>query len=369
MTLRLAFAAAVAIAALGGSPARADDTIPIAIAGPITGQEASFGDQFKRGAKQAVDDLNARGGVLGKKIELIVGDDACDPKQAVAVANQLVKAGVKFVAGHFCSGSSIPASAVYNEEGILQISPGSTNPKLTEQGFANVFRVCGRDDQQGAVAGTWLAAHYKGGNVAILNDKSAYGRGLADDTRKALNADGVHEVMFEAYTAGEKDFSALVSKLKQAHVDAVFIGGYYTEAGLISRQMRDQGLQARVIGGDAIMTQEYWTITGPAGEGTLMTFGPDPRLRPEAKAVADSFRKAGFEPEGYTLYAYATIQTWAQAVTKAGSTDLDKVLKALHGTSFNTVIGPFGFDAKGDITSPAYVFYQWHNGSYSELAP
>ncbi len=368
MKLRLALAAA-ALTLLGNSAAQAEDSIKIAVAGPFTGSTASIGEQLKRGADRAVLDINAAGGVLGEKLELMYGDDACDPKQAVAVANQIAKNGAKFVAGHFCSGSSIPASAVYNEEGILQISPGSTNPKLTEQGFKNVFRVCGRDDQQGAVAGAYLASHYKTGNIAILNDKSAYGRGIADDTKRTLNAAGVTEVAFEAYSAGEKDFSALVSKLKQAQVDIVFIGGYHTEAGLIARQMRDQGMQARVFGGDALMTSEYWGITGPAGEGTLMTFGPDPRNKPEAKAVADAFRKGGYEPEGYTLYAYATIQAWAQAVRKASSTDLEKVTQKLHTMTFETVIGAFGFNDKGDVTSPAYVVYQWHDGKYAELKP
>ena len=368
MTLRWTLLAAVALVAVGGTPVRADDAIKIAMAGPITGSTASFGEQMRRGAEQAVADINAAGGVLGRKLVLQIGDDACDPKQAVAVANQLAQAGVSFVAGHFCSGSSIPASAVYNEEGILQISPASTNPKLTEQGFKNVFRVCGRDDQQGAVAGAWLARHYPTGNIAILNDKSAYGKGLADDTKRTLNRAGVTEKLDEAYNAGEKDFSALVSKLKQEQVDAVYIGGYYTEAGLITRQLRDQGLKARVISGDAMLTDEYWAITGPAGEGSMMTFGPDPRSKPEAKAAADEFRKAGYEPEGYTLYSYAAVQIYAEAVKRAGGTDLAKVIKALHSGPFETVMGTLGFDEKGDVTSPAYVFYQWHDGKFHEIA-
>ncbi len=367
MTLRWTLLATAAFIALGGTPVRADDAIKIAMAGPITGSTASFGEQMRRGAEQAVADINAAGGVLGKKLDLRIGDDACDPKQAVAVANQLAQAGVSFVAGHFCSGSSIPASAVYNEEGILQISPASTNPKLTEQGFKNVFRVCGRDNQQGAVAGSYLAHHYPTGNIAILNDKSAYGKGLADDTKRTLNQAGVTEKLDEAYNAGEKDFSALVSKLKQEKIEAVYIGGYYTEAGLITRQLRDQGLTARVISGDAMLTDEYWAITGPAGEGSMMTFGPDPRNKPEAKAVADEFRKAGYEPEGYTLYSYAAVQVYAEAVKRAGGTDLDKVIKALHAGSFETVMGTLGFDAKGDVTSPAYVFYQWHDGKFKEI--
>jgi len=358
--------AAVAATALGATSAKAD--IAVATAGPITGQYATFGEQMKKGMEMAVADINAAGGLLGQKLKLEVGDDACDPKQAVAVANQLAKAGVKFVAGHFCSGSSIPASQVYNEEGVLQMSPASTNPKLTEQGFKNVFRVCGRDDQQGKIAGQYLVDKYKGKNVAILHDKSAYGKGLADETQKALNGAGTKEKVYEAYTAGEKDYSALVSKLKQEAVDVVYIGGYHTEAGLIARQMKDQGLKAPIVSGDALVTNEYWAITGAAGEGTMMTFGPDPREMAEAKPVVEKFRKAGYEPEGYTLYTYAALQIWADAVRKANSTDIAKVTPFLQKETFSTVIGNIGFDAKGDVTTPAYVWYRWNaDGKYAQV--
>ncbi|MEI6985139.1 MAG: branched-chain amino acid ABC transporter substrate-binding protein [Rhodospirillaceae bacterium] len=369
MTLKLALLAAVALTVATSTAVHAEDAIKIAINGPITGSTASMGEQMKRGAEMAVKDINAAGGVLGKRLDLMVGDDACDPKQAVAIANQAAKAGVLFVSGHFCSGSSIPAAAVYNEEGILQISPASTNPKLTELGFKNVFRVCGRDDQQGAVAGNYLATHYKTGSIAILNDKSSYGKGLADDTKRTLNAAGVQERLNEAYSAGEKDFTALVSKLKQARVEVVYVGGYHTEAGLIARQMRNQGLHARVIGGDAMVTNEYWAITGTAGEGSMMTFGPELRDKPEAKDVAKAFRASGYEPEGYTLYSYATVQIYAEAVKRAGGTDLEKVEEQLHARPFDTVMGKLSFNEKGDVTHPAYVFYQWHDGKYAEMAP
>jgi branched-chain amino acid transport system substrate-binding protein len=249
------------------TPALAQD-ITIATIGPMTGQYASFGAQMKAGAEQAVADINAAGGVNGKQLKLIVEDDACDPKQAVAAAGKLAAAGVALVAGHFCSGSSIPASKVYAEEGIVQISPASTNPKLTdERAGPNVYRVCGRDDQQGQVAGAYLAKNFAGKKVAILHDKTAYGKGLADETRKYMNEAGLKEEMYEAYTAGEKDYTALVSKMKQAGIDVVYVGGYHTEAGLIVRQMRDQGLDTQLVSGDALVTQEYWQVTGDAGEG------------------------------------------------------------------------------------------------------
>ena len=194
----------------------ANAEILVGVAGPRTGAYANFGEQVFQGADQAVKDINAKGGVLGQKLKLVVGDDACDPKQAVAVANQFANRGVVFVAGHFCSGSSIPASAVYQDEGIVMMSFSSTNPKMTEQGFANIYRVCGRDDQQGPLAAKLIAEKFKGKKIAILHDKTGYGKGLADSTKKTLNDMGIHETMYEAYTAGEKDYSALVTKMKKA---------------------------------------------------------------------------------------------------------------------------------------------------------
>jgi len=360
-TLKFKIAAAVVLTGFG-SAAWAD--IVIATAGPMTGQYASFGEQMRRGAEMAVADLNAKGGVMGQKLVLKIGDDACDPKQAVAVANKFVSEKVVFVAGHFCSGSSIPASKVYTEEGILQISPASTNPKLTEEGGPNVFRTCGRDDQQGTVAGNYLADHFKGKKIAIIQDKTAYGKGLADETKKQLNKRGIQEAMYEAYTAGEKDYSALVSKMKNAGIDVVYVGGYHTEAGLIVRQAREQGYGVQLVSGDALVTDEYWKITGKAGQGTLMTFSPDPRKNPAAAGVVKKFRAQKYEPEGYTLYTYGAIQAWAQAATKAKSTNWKKVADALRAGQFNTVLGKIGFDKKGDVTAPGYVFYVWKDGKY-----
>ncbi len=338
--------------------------IKIATAGPMTGQYASFGAQMKAGAEMAVKDINAAGGVMGQQLVLEIGDDACDPKQAVSVANQMVNKGVVFMAGHFCSGSSIPASAVYDEEGIVQISPASTNPKLTDEGGPGVYRVCGRDDQQGIVAGNYIADKFGGKNVAVLHDKTAYGKGLADETNAQLKKRGVNASMYEAYTAGEKDYSALVSKMKASSIDVIYLGGYHTEAGLILRQARDQGLKAQLISGDALVTQEYWQITGDIGEGTLMTFSPDPRKNPGASDIVQRFRDAGVEPEGYVLYTYAAIQAWAQAAGKANSTEFDAVVKSLNSNKFDTVLGNIGFDEKGDVTAPGYVFYVWSNGKY-----
>ena len=286
--------------------------ITIAVAGPMTGGESAFGRQMKNGAEQAVADINAAGGVLGKKLALQVGDDACDPKQARSVAEKFASAKIPFVAGHFCSSSSIPASEAYADGNVLQITPASTNPLFTERKLWNVARVCGRDDQQGLVAADYIAKNYKGKNVAILNDKTTYGKGLADETKKALNKAGITEKMFESYNKGDKDFNSIVSRLKRDNIDLVFVGGYHQEAGLILRQMRDQGLKTVLMAGDALNDKEFASITGPAAEGTLFTFGPDPRNKPTAKAIVEKFKAKNIDPEGYTLYTYAAMQVWTQ---------------------------------------------------------
>src|SRR5215469_9223053 len=369
--LALPLIAAVGLAAALGAPAAKAADINIATAGPMTGEYAAFGEQMKRGAEKAVQDINAKGGVMGKNLALSIGDDQCDPKQAVAVANVFVSKGIVFVAGHFCSGSSIPASSVYHDEGILQMTPASTNPKLTEdaaaKGWDTVFRTCGRDDQQGSYAGAWIAEHFKGKNIAIIDDKSTYGKGLADLTRAALNKAGTKEVLNDEITAGEKDYSALVSKLKAANVDVIYFGGYHPEAALIVKQSREQGLNAQLLSGDSLNTQEFATLAGSASDGVMFTNAAEARNLPSAKEVVQEFRDHDkFEPEGYTLSTYAAVQVWAAAVAKAGTTDPQKVAAALRSQPWDTIIGKIAFDAKGDLTSSTYVWYVFKGGKYSE---
>ena len=355
-------------ASLALSTAALAQDVTIAVAGPMTGGESAFGRQMKNGAEQAVVDLNAAGGVLGKKLALDVEDDACDPKQARSVAEKIGSAKIPFVAGHYCSSSSIPASEAYAEGNVLQITPASTNPLFTERKLWNVARVCGRDDQQGLVAADYIAKNYKGKNVAILQDKSTYGKGLADEMKKALNKGGIKEKMYEAYTQGDKDFNSLVSKMKANKIDVVYVGGYHTEAGLILRQMRGQGMASQMISGDAIATNEFWSITGPAGEGMMFTFGSDPRKRPTAAAIVKKFKDKNVDPEGYTLYTYAAMQIWSQAATKAKTTDAKKVAETIKGGKWDTVLGPISYDKKGDITTVDYVFYKWgKDGKYDEI--
>jgi branched-chain amino acid transport system substrate-binding protein len=329
----------------------------------MTGGSAAFGAQLRQGAEQAVADINAQGGILGQKIELSVGDDRADPREGVSAANKFVADGVKFVVGHFNSGVTIPASDVYQENGVLVVTPAATNPKVTERGMWNVFRVCGRDDQQGTLAGAIIAQRFKGKRVAIVHDKTTYGQGLADETRRAMAKAGLKDVFYEGVNIGDKDFSALIAKMKEAGVSVVYWGGLHTEFGLMERQAADQGLKATFMSGDGIVSNELASIAGDAVDGTLMTFAPDPRKNEAAKELVEKFRAAGFEPEAYTLYSYAALQVIAQAAKAAGGNDPQAVAEALKAKGpFQTAIGELGFDEKGDITRPDYVMYTWKKG-------
>jgi branched-chain amino acid transport system substrate-binding protein len=346
--------------------------IRMGVAGPMTGGSAAFGAQLRQGAEQAVADINAQGGILGQKIELFVGDDRADPREGVSAANKFVADGVKFVVGHFNSGVTIPASDVYQENGILAITPAATNPKVTERNMWNMFRVCGRDDQQGALAGKIIAERFKGKRVAIVHDKTTYGQGLADETRRAMAKAGLKDVMYEGVNKDDRDFTALISKIRQARADLVFWGGLYDAGGLIVRQMRAQGVKAPLMGGDGITDDEFASIAGPGAEGTLMTFSPDPRTNPANKAILELYRsKRMFEPQAYTLYSYAAVQIFKQAAEKANSLDPKKVAEVMRsGMVFNTVLGELTFDKKGDVSEytvgkvkkDRYVLYTWRKG-------
>ncbi|AMS43568.1 ABC transporter substrate-binding protein [Aminobacter sp. NyZ550] len=371
MHLKRTFGAALVGLSLSAGAAYAQD-IGIAVAGPMTGQLANIGDQFKQGAEAAVKAINEKGGVLGRQLKLSIEDDVCDPKQAVSVANRIVANGIKFIDGHACSGSSIPASAVYAESGALMMSPASSNPVLTDdaakKGWPTIMRLYTRDDAQGAFIGPWIAETYKGKNVVVLHDKSAYGQGVADAVKATMNAGGLTEVLYEGINAGEKDYSALVTKLKELKADVVYFGGYHPEAGLILRQSAEQNFKYQLIMPDSIASPEFWQIAGPAGEGTLFVFPSDPQAKPEAKEAVEKIKAGGFVPEGFTLFSYATIQAFAQGIERAGTDDPMKVAEALKdGKPISTVVGDVVFDEKGDLKNASYDINQWHDGKYAPI--
>jgi len=359
----------VALAAALALSGAASADVKIAVAGPITGPNAAFGAQLVNGVQQAVDDINKAGGILGQKLVLEQGDDVSDPKQGVSVANKFVGDGVKFVIGHFNSGVTIPASEVYTENDILYITPSATNPKVTERGQWGAFRTCGRDDQQGLVWAELARDKLKGKKIAIVHDKTTYGKGLADAARDNMHKFGITEVVYEGVNTGEKDYSAIVSKIKEAGADYLMWGGLHTEGGLILRQMRDQGMTTVMISGDGITDNEFAQIGGPGVEGTLMTFGPDPRKNPAAKDVVAEFKARNFDPEAYTLYSYAGLQLIKEGAEKAKSLEPKKVAEALRsGVEFPTVIGPIAYDKKGDRKSVDFVWYVWKKGEDGKIS-
>ena len=343
--------------------------IKVGIAGPLSGSSLNAGEQQEIGAQKAFEHLNKKGGLLGKEIVVISEDDACEPRQAKAVARQMVSEGVILVIGHLCSACSLAVSKIYEKAGIIMITPASTNPKVTDEGGSNVFRVIGRDDQQGTIAGDYLADNHSENNIAIIHDGQAYGLGLAEYTKKQLNKRGVEEVMFDSYIADQKDYNSIVNKLVNNNVDVLYAGGYLTDIGIILRQAKKKLPNLRLFSGDALVNVQFLFVAGDAGEGTYFTFGPDMRLKPEAQDVVAAIREEdAYEPDGYTMYSYAAVQAWEQAIKEAGSLKPEAVIDALRSGSFDTVIGKIGFDKKGDVTGiSTFIWYVFDKEDYSPV--
>jgi len=342
--------------------------IVIGMAGPLSGPLESLGRQMLLGAQTAVLDINAAGGVLGEPLVLEIGDDVCNQRKADALANQMAGRGIVFMAGHLCSLASIAASRVYDEQRIIQISPGTTLPKYTdERPGPGILRLAGRDDQQALVTGRFLASRYADRNIAILHDGSTRGKGLADGTQAAMNAAGKFETLSESYVEGERDFAKLVAILQRTGIGAVYFGGRDVDAALLASEMRSVGLTADLIGSDSLATNRFWSISDGAAEGAMMTYPPDPRLGKNAAELVARFRTAGIEPEGYVLPTYAAVQAWAQAVESAGSVDFEAVAEALNQGVFSTVLGDVNFDQKGDAEMTGYVVHRWTDGAFEAL--
>lgn len=365
--MRLIACASTALVWLGAMISLAVAEIEIAVVGPMSGDYAVFGEQMKRGAEQAVSDINTGGGLFGDRLTLFVKDDGCDPIRAVAIANQLPAFNVKFVAGHLCSETSIQAARIYAEEGIIQITPASTDPSLTERGSRNVFRLSGREDQQGTLAGQLLARYFPKRKIAILHNNSTNGKRIAEAVKRSLNAARVTETLFEAYEPAQQDYRKLVEHLKAQGIEVFYVGGHHAEAAVMVKQARDIGYRPQLVSGDTLTAEEFWQISEGAGEGALMTATPDPRFHPDAAAVVARLRAQQFEPSGYTLSTYAAIQIWVQAAKLADTTVPEKVIEAMRSRTFKTVLGEIAFDSKGDVSTPRYAWYRWSKGSYARL--
>ena len=348
---------------------KAAPEIKIGLGAPLSGPNAMIGAQFKTGAELAIEEINASGGLRGQKITLVPGDDMSRLEQGMMIANKFSADGVKFVIGHYNSALSLPLSQeVYDPANIVMITPASSNPNLTERGLANIFRLCGRDDQQGLFATNYMLANHRGAKIAIVHDKSAYGKGLGDDMRKALNAKGQIEVLYEGLTPGEKDFSQLVARLKASGAELLFWGGLQTEAALLLRQMRDQGLTTQMMSGDGLASAEFASLAGAAAEGVMVILPPDPSRHPAGLPLLKRLEAKKLTPEANIFYAYAAVQVLKQAADAAQSLDPTLVSKAMHsGMTFDTMIGRFAFNQKGDRKDEDFAVYIWKKGSDGKL--
>ena len=344
------------------SAARAD--ITIGLVAPLTGPVAAYGDQVRNGAQAAVDAINEKGGVLGEQLVLKLVDDAGDPKQGVSGANLLVAEGVKYVVGPVTSGVAIPASDVFAENGILMVTPTATAPELTARGLTNVLRTCGRDDQQAEVAAAYVLENMKDKKIAIVHDKGTYGQGLADAFKAAINAGGIEEVEYNSLTPGEKDLSALITRLKAANVEVIYFGGYHPEGGLLARQLVDAGVKATIIGGEGLSNTEYWAIGNEAAAGTLFTNASDALKNPASADAVAVLKGKDIPPEAFTLNAYAAVEVLKAGIEKAGSAeDAAAVGAALKsGEPVATAIGSLTYGETGDLTSPSFSLFKWEDG-------
>ena len=361
-------AATETVAAPAATPDASSKVIKIALAGPKTGPVAQYGDMQFIGAQMAIEQINKAGGVDGAMFEGVVYDDACDPKQAVAVANKIVNDNIDYVVGHLCSSSTQPASDIYEDEGILMITAASTSPDITTRGLQLVFRTIGLDSLQGPTAGNFIADHVKPKTVAVIHDKQQYGEGIATAVKTTLEGKGVNVAVFEGINAGDKDFSSLIAKLKQANVDFVYYGGYHPELGLILRQSAEKGLQAKFMGPEGVGNKEISAIAGPASEGLLVTLPKSFDQDPKNQALVEAFKAKSQDPSGpFVFPAYAAVQVIAESIDKADSTDTAKVAATLRANSFDTPTGTLAFDDKGDLKDFSFVVYEWHqDGSKTE---
>ncbi|MBN4053203.1 branched-chain amino acid ABC transporter substrate-binding protein [bacterium AH-315-L15] len=346
------------------------EEILIGVAGPMTGDQSKLGGDLARGVKLAVDEWNARGGIGGKQIRLEIGDDVHDPKQAVSVANKMIHLGIAGMVGHFNSSASIPASSVYHDAGIPMITPASTNPKLTEQGYWNVFRVVGRDDQQGRVAAEFVVRKLKAKRVAILHDKTTYGQGLAGEFRKSLISykdQGVEVLSFDGVIQGNKDFRGIITTLKEMNPDLYFFGGIFPEGGLLAKQAKEIGLNAPMMSGDGVIDPKFIEIAGAAAEGTYLTFTPDPDKMPNAANFLKKYRaKYGNELAPYAIYSYDAANILLKALSESNSTDGRTVAETIRRMKYDGALGHIEFDAQGDVKKAPYIVWITKNGKFEE---
>ncbi|OPY13375.1 MAG: Leucine-, isoleucine-, valine-, threonine-, and alanine-binding protein precursor [Syntrophus sp. PtaB.Bin001] len=350
--------------------AAAGNTIRIGIAGSHSGDLASYGLPTVKAAQLVVKEVNAKGGILGRQVELVVEDDVCKPEMAANTAAKLVSAKVNAVIGHICSGATKAAMGIYKDAGIVAISPSATNPELTQSGqYPNFFRTIAPDDAQARMQVDFAVNRLNARKIAVLHDKGDYGKGLAEYAKKFVEASKVAQVvLFEGVTPGAVDYSAVVQKIKTAEADAVIYGGYHPEASSIVMQMRKKNMKTWFLSDDGVKDITFIKVAGPYAEGVYATGPKDTSTNPLAIAATEAHKKAyGSDPGAFFLNAYAATQALLNAIEKAGSTDYEKIRQALQSNDVETPLGKIRFDAKGEAVGVGFAMYQVKNGTYVEV--
>lgn len=362
----------LAVSACNPLPKEGGHTIKIAAIGPITGSQAETGQDLLNGIKLAVDEKNATGGVLGKKIELVSFDDAADPKEAVSVARKIESdPSIVGIVGHLNSGTTLPASKVYNQAGLPVVMPVPTNPAITKQGFNNLFRVPPTDLDQGTDVARFALNRLNKKKFAIIHDSSAYGQPLAEVVRKTVTEAQAQVVAFDGITEGEKDFRGLLTKIKGTNPEVLFFAGYYNEAGLVARQAKDLGLNIPMLATDGSYSDKFIQIAGPAAEGVVMSFiAPDEKTNETTRSFSEKFRQKYGAIKAFAPLGYDAANVLMAGLEKAGKPDKGAVIAALHAPDFkySGVTGESSFDAAGDNSRRKVYFFVVKNGKFEPVA-
>ena len=347
----------------------AAETIKLGVAGAHSGDLASYGLPSVKAAELVVKDINAKGGILGKKVELLIEDDACKPEMAINTATKLVSRKADIVMGHICSGATKAAMGIYKDAKIIVVSPSATNPELTQSGqYPNFFRTIASDDAQAKLEVDFTVNRLKIKKIAILHDKGDYGKGLAVFAKKFIEADKKAQVvLYEGITPGAVDYSAIVQKIKQSGAEAVIFGGYHPEAASIISQMRKKGMKTLFVSDDGVKDVTFIKVAGKYAEGVYATGPKDTSKNPLAIAANEAHKKAyGSDPGAFYQNAYAATQAILKAIQKAKSTDYTKVSNALRTYPVETPLGKIKFDKRGDAIGVGFAMYQVKNGVYVE---
>jgi len=343
-------------------------TIKIGVVGPTTGAVTQYGDMVREGVDTAVERINAAGGINGKKLETVVIDDGCEPKQGPVAANRVVNSKIGFVVGHVCSGATIAAADIYNNEGVVMVTPSATSPALTDgKNYEFIFRTIGRDDQQGPAIAAYIATELKARTVALVDDKTAYGEGLAAEVEKALRARGVAIVGRERTTDKETDFKSILTRIKSRNPDAVFHGGMDATGGLLLKQARELGVKAQFAFGDGACTDEMAALAGRAGEGLACSQAGLPAAS-ATRAFRDAFIPRYGETKLYAPFFYDAANVVIEAMRRADSTDPAKFTPEIYKTSLDGATGHIAFDAKGDRRDAEMTIFRMRGGKIVPVA-